>query len=52
MRASVHRFETLKPDQAVTGPAVVESGFTSVVIDPGACARKDRTGCLVIEVSI
>ena len=52
MRASVHRFEMLKPDLAVTGPAVVESGFTSVVIDPGACARKDRTGCLVIEVGI
>jgi N-methylhydantoinase A len=52
MRASVHRFETLKPDLTVTGPAVVESGFTSVVIDPGACARKDRTGCIVIEVRI
>jgi N-methylhydantoinase A len=52
MRASVHRFETLKPDLTVTGPAVVESGFTSVVIDSGGRARKDETGCLVIEVGI
>jgi hypothetical protein len=35
----------------VKGPAIVESGFTSVVIDPGASARKDPNGCLVIEVA-
>ena len=49
-RAAVHRFETLTPDLAVKGPAVVESGFTSVVIDPGASASKDPNGCLVIKV--
>ena len=48
--AGVHAFETLAPDSIVKGPAIVESGFTSVVIDPGASARKDRTGCLVVEV--
>jgi N-methylhydantoinase A len=50
MRANVYRLETLEPHLAVAGPAVVESGFTTVVIDPGASARKDRTGCLVIDV--
>jgi N-methylhydantoinase A len=49
-RANVHRLETLEPDLVVAGPAIVESGFTSVVIDRGASARKDRTGCLVIDV--
>ena len=51
MRSAVRRLETLEPDLAVMGPAVVESGFTSVVIDPGASARKDQTGCLVIDVT-
>ena len=49
--AAVLRFETLTPDSIVKGPAIVESGFTSVVIDPGAFARKDPSGCLVIEVA-
>jgi hypothetical protein len=35
----------------VKGPAIVESGFTSVVIDPGSFARKDPSGCLVIDVA-
>jgi N-methylhydantoinase A len=49
-RVGVHRFETLTPDLVVKGPAIVESGFTSVVIDLGASARKHRTGCLAIEI--
>ena len=50
--AAVLRFETLTPDSVVKGPAIVESGFTSVVIDPGAMSHaKDPSGCLVIEVA-
>ena len=45
------RFETLTPDRLVNGPAIVESGFTSVVIDPGAFARDGSGGCLVIDVA-
>ncbi|HZZ60310.1 MAG TPA: hydantoinase/oxoprolinase family protein [Roseiarcus sp.] len=48
--ADVHDFQALAPESIVKGPAIVESGFTSVVIDPGAFARKDQSGCLVIEV--
>jgi N-methylhydantoinase A len=51
MRAAVYRLETLEPDLPVAGPAVVESGFTSIVIDPGASAHKTRTGCLVVDVT-
>jgi N-methylhydantoinase A len=49
--ADVLRFETLTPNSVVKGPAIVESGFTSVVIDPGSFARKDPSGCLVIDVA-
>jgi N-methylhydantoinase A len=48
--AGVHRFETLPIDVEIEGPAIVESGFTSVVVDPGASARRDATGTLIINV--
>ncbi len=48
--ARVRRFEALPQDVVVEGPAIVESGFTSVVIDPGAKARRDATGTLIIDV--
>lgn len=48
--AEVHRFETLPIDAEIEGPAIVESGFTSVVVDPGASARRDATGTLIINV--
>ena len=48
--AAVRRFEALPPDVVVKGPAIVEFGFTSVVIDPGASARRDATRSLVIDV--
>jgi len=48
--AAVYRFEALTPDEAITGPAIVESGFTSVVIDPGVTARRDAMGTLVADL--
>jgi N-methylhydantoinase A len=48
--AKVHRFETLPAGEDVVGPAIVESSFTSVVVDPGARARRDEGGTLVIAV--
>ena len=39
----VHRFEALAPDQAVAGPAIVESETTTILLPPGCgphgCAR-------------
>ena len=49
--ARVRRFETLSPGVVVEGPAIVESSFTSIVIDPGARAHRDASGALVITVS-
>ncbi|MBN9020684.1 MAG: hydantoinase/oxoprolinase family protein, partial [Rhizobiales bacterium] len=48
--AEVHDFDRLAADTEITGPGIVESGFTSVVIDPGARARRDAGGTLIIAV--
>ena len=34
--------------EAVTGPAVIESGFTTIVLEPGSRARREP-GQLVVE---
>lgn len=47
--AAVVDFDSLKDGEIQTGPAVVESPFTTVVIDPGARFRRTAAGSLVIE---
>ena len=44
--APIARFEEMTPDVAVTGPAIVESSFTTVVIDPGTSASRTAGGGL------
>jgi N-methylhydantoinase A len=46
----VHHFDALPEHAKVIGPAIVESSFTSIVIDPGARAVRDQFGSLVIDV--
>jgi N-methylhydantoinase A len=48
VEATVKRFEEVAPDTTVTGPAIIESSFTTVVLDPGAVARRTAAGSLVI----
>ena len=48
--ADVWRLESIPEGQPLLGPAIVESDFTSIVIDPGAKAWRDASGNLVIEV--
>jgi N-methylhydantoinase A len=48
--APVHGFEAMRAGDTVTGPAIIESAFTTVVIDPGASAAKRASGSLSIEV--
>jgi len=43
---SVARFETMRVDEPLVGPAVVESSFTTVVVDPGAIASRTSGGGL------
>ncbi len=38
--ARVYRFEALGEGEVVTGPAIIESSFTSIVLDPGARAQR------------
>lgn len=48
--APVHRFEAMAEGEAVSGPAIIEGSFTTVVVDPGAVARKRPSGSLSIEI--
>jgi N-methylhydantoinase A len=48
--ATVRRFETVAENEAVSGPAILESFFTTVVLDPGATARRTASGSLLITV--
>jgi len=48
----VLRFESLAPGEEVCGPAIVESAFTSIVIDPGATAVRRPSGSLSVEVGV
>jgi N-methylhydantoinase A len=46
--SAVVRFEAMQPGAPVTGPAIVESSFTTVVINPGASAERRASGSLSI----
>ncbi|MFN3259676.1 MAG: hydantoinase/oxoprolinase family protein [Pikeienuella sp.] len=49
--APAWRLEAMPADAPVSGPAVIESSFTTVVIPPGAVARRCSDGHLVIAVN-
>jgi len=44
----VLRFEMMRRDERIAGPAIVESSFTTVVVDPGAACGRGPGGGLVI----
>lgn len=50
LNAAVHRLETLGNEETIVGPAIIESGFTSIVVDPGATALRNPNGTLVVDV--
>ncbi len=50
--AAVRRFETLEVGEKLAGPAIVESAFTTVVVDPGATAERRASGSLSIEPGV
>ena len=50
-KARVELFESMKRNAAVEGPAIIESPFTTVVIDPGAKAVRKPSGNLVVTVA-
>ncbi|WP_448956255.1 hydantoinase/oxoprolinase family protein [Labrys neptuniae] len=50
VEAQVWRLEAIAEGMELSGPAIVESDFTSIVIDPGARAWRDGAGNLIIDV--
>jgi N-methylhydantoinase A len=46
--ATVRRFEAMKEGEVLAGPAIIESPFTTVVVDPGATAERRASGSLSI----
>lgn len=49
VEATVRRFEALAAGERLTGPAIVESSFTTVVLNPGATAERCASGSLSID---
>ena len=47
--AHVHRLQAMAAGARVEGPAIVESSFTTVVIDPGASVVRSANGNLIVE---
>lgn len=48
IETTVALFEAMKPRSVIAGPAIIESPFTTVVVDPGAQATRKGSGTLVI----
>ena len=47
----VRRLDSMSPGEAVVGPAIVESSFTTIVIEPHAVAERTDDGSLSIRVA-
>ncbi len=47
--AALHDFSRLTVGETLCGPAIVESPFTTIIVDPGARARRLATGSPLIE---
>jgi len=46
--AAICRLESMVPGTTIAGPAIVESSFTTIVLNPGASAERAPSGSLVI----
>jgi N-methylhydantoinase A len=49
---AVHRFEQLEVGRELSGPALIESSFTTVVLHPGATAQRRTSGSLAITPGV
>lgn len=48
VQTTVALFEAMEPSTTVQGPAIIESPFTTVVVEPGATALRKLSGTLLI----
>ena len=49
VESHVEMFENMKTEVELKGPAIIESPFTTIVIDPGATVVRKESGSLVIS---
>ncbi|MBX5439888.1 MAG: hypothetical protein IRZ32_00005 [Solirubrobacteraceae bacterium] len=47
--AAVHRLDELGAGAVVAGPAIVESPFTTVVVEPGGSVERAPSGSLLLR---
>jgi N-methylhydantoinase A len=47
----VLRWDAIESEAPVTGPALIESPFTTVVVDPGSTVTRSAAGALLIEIN-
>ncbi len=47
--AKVYRLDALTPETRITGPAIMQSEITTVVIDPDAVATSGSSGSLIVH---
>jgi N-methylhydantoinase A len=50
VEAPSHDLENLKAGEPVLGPAIVESGFTTIVVHPGARGERRASGAFLVDV--
>lgn len=46
----VYRFEALPEAKDYVGPAIVETPFTTIVVEPDSCFRRTSSGALVVDI--
>lgn len=46
----LYRFDTLESDKSLFGPAIVESPFTTIVVDRRSSLRRTAAGSLIIDL--
>lgn len=47
--AKLRRLDAMESGEEVAGPAIIESAFTTIVVDPGARAERSANGSIVIR---
>jgi N-methylhydantoinase A len=50
--APSYDLDSLKPGESLIGPAIVESHFSTIVIDPAARAERCGDGSFVVNVRV
>lgn len=51
LSAEVYRFEAIPEGMHLRGPAIVESGFTTLVLPGGVTAHRDPLGSIVVDLA-